>query len=105
MEYGRLGIPKERLAAFCRRWGIAELAVFGSVLREDFGPQSDLDIMITSGPETAWSLLDHLRMKRELTRLVKRRVDLFTRRAVEQSPNWTRRREILDSAEAVYAAE
>lgn len=97
-------MPIGHLAEFCQRWDIVELAVFGSVLRDDFGPESDLDILISGGPQADWSLLDHLRMTRELSELTGRRVDLFTRRAVEQSPNRMRRREILDSAEAVYVA-
>ena len=89
---------------FCQRWQIVEYAVFGSALRDDFNPDSDLDVLVSFGPDAAWSLLDHLRMEEELANLLNRDVDLLTRRSVEQSHNWLRRREILDSAEVIYGA-
>jgi predicted nucleotidyltransferase len=93
-----------QLAAFCRRWHVRELAVFGSALREDFGPQSDLDILVTFEPDVEWSLLDHARMEQELEALLGRPIDLLSKRAVERSHNWILRREILDTAEVVYAS-
>jgi predicted nucleotidyltransferase len=97
-----LDIPKQQIADFCRCWHIRELALFGSVLRDDFAPDSDLDIMITFVPEADWSLFDHLRMEQELADLLGRKIDLFSRRAVERSHNWVRRQEILNTAEVVY---
>lgn len=97
-------IPKNQIADFCRRWHISELALFGSALRDDFGPDSDLDILVTFAPEADWSLLDHLRMEQELASLLNREVDLFSRRAVEQSHNWIRRQEILGTAEVIYVS-
>ena len=92
------------ISEFCERWQIAELALFGSVLRSDFGPESDLDVLVTFSADANWGLLDHHRMKEELEMLLGREVDLLTRRAVEQSRNWLRRREILSTAQVVYAA-
>jgi predicted nucleotidyltransferase len=97
-------LPQAEIAEFCRRWQIAELALFGSVLRNDFGPESDLDVLVTFSPGADWGLLDHYQMKQELVKLFGREVDLLTRRAVEQSRNWLRRREILSTAQVVYAA-
>lgn len=97
-------IPKNQIADFCRRWHISELALFGSALRDDFGPDSDLDILVTFAAEADWSLLDHLRMEQELASLLNREVDLFSKRAVEQSHNWIRRQEILNTAEVVYVS-
>jgi predicted nucleotidyltransferase len=97
-------ISQTELDQFCRRWAISELALFGSVLREDFGPDSDIDILVTFAPEAAWGLLDHVQMELELSELLGREVDLLTRRAVERSQNPLRRREILDTARTVYAA-
>ena len=99
-----INLPRSQIANFCQRWHIRELALFGSVLRDDFGPFSDLDILVTFAPEANWSLLDHLRMEQELATLLSRKIDLFSRRAVEQSHNWMRRREILNTAEVVYGA-
>jgi predicted nucleotidyltransferase len=106
MERSRLKaiIPSREVSSFCQRWRIIEFAVFGSALRDDFGPGSDLDVLVTFDPDANWSLLDHLKMENELASLLKRDIDLFTRRAVEQSHNWLRRREILDTAEVIYAA-
>jgi predicted nucleotidyltransferase len=96
--------PVDRLAAFCRRWKIVELSLFGSALREDFRDDSDIDLLARFAPEARWSLLDHARMERELAEMLGREVDLVSRTAVEASPNWIRRREILSSARALYAA-
>ncbi len=100
----KIDISEELIARFCRRWQITELALFGSVLRDDFGPGSDVDVLVAFAPEADWSLLDHLRMEHELAELLGRPVDLLTRRAVERSHNPLRRREILGTAEVVYAA-
>jgi predicted nucleotidyltransferase len=97
-------LPQAEISEFCRRWQISELALFGSVLRDDFGPESDLDVLVTFSPNADWGLLDHYHMKQELVVLLGREVDLLTRRAVEQSRNWLRRREILSTAQVVYAA-
>jgi predicted nucleotidyltransferase len=97
-------LPQDIIADFCRRWKINEFALFGSVLRSDFGPESDLDILVTFTPEADWSLFDHVRMQQELNLLLNRKIDLFSRRAVEQSHNEPRRREILDTAQAIYVA-
>jgi len=106
MEFSqlRVQIPAREISSFCQRWQIVEFAVFGSALRDDFGPDSDLDVMVTFEPDANWSLLDHLKMEAELAGLLKRDIDLFTRRAVEQSHNWLRRQEILDTAEVIYGA-
>lgn len=100
----RLGVSPDTIAEFCRRWKITELALFGSALREDFRPDSDIDMLATFAPDAEWSLLDHVQMEEELASVCARPVDLVTRRGLERSRNWIRRREILDSAEVVYAA-
>ena len=99
-----LNLPKEQIVDFCRRWQITELAVFGSVLRDDFDPESDLDVLVTFASGADWSLLDHLRMEQELSELLGRKIDLLSKRAVEQSLNWIRRQEILSTAEVIYVS-
>ena len=86
------------------RWKVAEFSLFGSALREDFGPTSDVDVLVAFEPEARWTLVDLDRMEEELASLFGRPVDLVERRAVEQSDNYIRRRHILSSAEAVYVA-
>jgi hypothetical protein len=97
-------IPDQPLAEFCRRWKITQLALFGSALREDFGPVSDVDFLVTFAPDAQWTLFDHFHMENELVKMLGREVDLVSRKAIEESPNWIRRRAILESAETIYAA-
>ena len=92
-------LPKEKLIDFCITWKIEELSVFGSILRDDFGPESDVDLLITFASEAEWSLFDHVRMQNELEALLGRGVDLLTRQAIEHSQNWIRRAEILNTAQ------
>lgn len=96
--------PAERVAELCRRWKVAELSLFGSALRDDFRPDSDIDLLFRLKPDADWSLLDHARMERELEQLLGRRVDLVSRAAIERSPNWIRRKEILETSRPLYAA-
>ena len=96
--------PRDELAAFCERWGVAELALFGSALSDDFGPDSDVDILVSFKERARPTLLDMVRMEDELTELFGRPTDLLERGAVEASGNYIRRKAILDSAETIYAA-
>ena len=100
----RLGINEEPLIEFCRKWKITEVAIFGSALREDFGPDSDIDLLVTFDPAARWSLFDFVHAEDELEALLSRKVDLVERRAIEKSPNWIRRKHILGTARVIYAA-
>jgi uncharacterized protein len=97
-------MPHERIADFCRKWEITELSVFGSVLRDDFRPDSDIDVLVTFAPSARWSLLDLVGMEEELAAILGRKVDLVERASVEKSPNFIRRRYVLESVEPVYVA-
>jgi predicted nucleotidyltransferase len=97
-------LPRDVIEAFCRRWKIAELALFGSILRDDFGPDSDIDFLVTCAPDAGWSLMDLVGMEYELEDLLGRKVDLISRRGIERSRNWIRREEILSTARVYYAA-
>jgi hypothetical protein len=97
-------LPRAEIEAFCRRWKITELALFGSALRDDFGPESDLDLLVTFADDARWTLFHLGRMQRELQDLLGRPVDLLTRRGVEAARNPIRRRAILQSAQVIYAA-
>ncbi|HEX2091679.1 MAG TPA: nucleotidyltransferase family protein [Longimicrobiaceae bacterium] len=100
----RIEIPYERISEFCRKWNVVEFALFGSVLRDDFGPGSDVDVMVTFEPEQTPSLFEHVDMQDELAEIFGRPVDLLTRAGVEHGRNPFRKRAILDSARVVYAA-
>jgi predicted nucleotidyltransferase len=94
--------PMDKIAEFCRRWKIQEMAVFGSALRADFSPESDIDVIVAFDDTAEWSLLDHIRMQQELQAVLQRDVDLVTRRAIERSQNWIRRKEILSTASIIF---
>ena len=100
----RIEIPYERIAAFCERWSITKLALFGSVLRDDFGPDSEIDILAGFDEAARHTLFDMDRMEEELEAIFGRDVDLVSWRGVERSPNPLRRKAILQSAELVYGS-
>jgi predicted nucleotidyltransferase len=100
----RVSIPRKKLAEFCKRWKITELAFFGSVLREDFGPSSDIDLLVSFSPRTKISLFDLVRMQNELKEIFGREVDLVERGAIEKSENYIRRKNILSNTKVIYAA-
>ena len=95
-------IPKEQISDFCRKWKIAELSLFGSVLRDDFRPDSDIDVLVTFSHDAEWSLLDHMAMEEELSAIFGRKVDLVSRKAIERSENYIRRNAILETAQPYY---
>ncbi len=97
-------VPMDKIKEFCRKRQIAELSFFGSILRDDFTPDSDVDVLVRFAPETHYGMFDLVEMELELQELLGRKVDLIEREAIEQTPNYIRRREILSSAEVVYAA-
>ncbi len=97
-------LPLNEIAAFCRKWNILEFSLFGSVLREDFSPTSDIDVLVLFHPDTHYSFFDLVHMQDELKEIFGREVDLVSKRGIEASRNPIRRKEILESAEVVYAA-
>ena len=90
-------------AEFCRGWLIAELAEFGSAIREDYDSESDIDLLVSFAPEARWSLLDHIEIEEEFSKLLGRPVDLVSKKAVTRSDNWIRRKSILENAQIIYA--
>lgn len=98
----KIQLPQQAIAEFCQRWQIKEFYVFGSVLREDFRPDSDVDVLVTFTPDAPWNLLDLVKMQQELKQIVGREVDLIEKKVVEQSSNWIRRNEILSTAQILY---
>jgi len=89
---------------FCRRWKVSELSLFGSVLRRDFRPDSDIDFLITFAPNARIGLFDLVHMENELKEIFGRKVDLVERRAIEKSENYIRRKNILSNTKVIYAA-
>ena len=96
--------PPEHIAAFCRKWGVVELSLFGSALREDFRPDSDVDILVRFAAEIQYGMFDFVHMQEELTGLIGRPVDLVDVKAVERSENYVRRAHIMENREVLYVA-
>lgn len=94
-------ISAEDLAALCRKWRIAEMSLFGSVLGADFRPTSDIDVLVRFDREADWSTLDLIDLQQELSEMFRRTVDLVEELALR---NPYRRRSILSNRKIVYAA-
>ena len=99
-----LEASREEITSFCERWQVTQLAVFGSALREDFGPDSDIDLLVSFDEGARHTLFDMVRMEEELKKIFGREVDLVERAGVEQSRNHIRREAILQSTETIYAS-
>ena len=100
----RISLDHSAIAAFSQRWELVELALFGSVLRDDFRPDSDIDVLVTFAPGRRPSLDDLLDMQVELEALFGRKVDLMERRGLERDRNYLLRQHILTHSEPVYVA-
>ena len=100
-SHARMSLPLNTIESFCRKWNVEELALFGSVLREDFSPKSDIDVLVTFAPQAGLSLFDFVEMQEELEGILHRKVDLVSRRGLR---NPFRRHEILRTRQVVYAA-
>jgi uncharacterized protein len=103
MKLKHIKLPIDQIQEFCDRWQITEFALFGSVLRDDFRPDSDLDVLVTFAVNAPWNLLDLVTMQQQLESIVGRKIDLIEKRVVEQSENWIRRKEILSTATVIYS--
>jgi predicted nucleotidyltransferase len=97
----RIPASSEQISAFCHRWKITEFALFGSVLRDDFHADSDIDILLTFSPDSRWSLFDWVDMKDELETLLQRRVDIVDKEGLK---NPYRRHEILHTQQVIYVS-
>jgi predicted nucleotidyltransferase len=97
----RLQISQQAIAQFCQRWKISEFALFGSVLRDDFRPDSDIDVLLEFFPNDGWSLFDMMNLQRELEVMFGRKVDVAEKDALK---NPYRRAEILKTCQVIYAA-
>ena len=101
MQRKKFRIPRKKIAEFCKRWSITEFSVFGSVLRDDFRPDSDVDVMVSIDPKAHIGLFEIAEMQIELEKMFKRPVDLVEKEGLRNS---YRRSEILSTAKVVYAA-
>jgi len=104
MGRNNFNIPRERIAEFCLRHQVKRIDLFGSALREDFRPDSDVDLLIDFKSGADPSLMDLAEMEDELARIIGRKVDLVERQSVEGSANYIRRSRVLNSLEPIYVA-
>jgi uncharacterized protein len=100
----QVAVNRERIEPFCRKWRIVELRLFGSALRAELTPESDVDVLAAFEPDAHWTLFDLVQMQDELKEIFGRDVDLISRRGIETSRNYLRRKAILSSAEVLYVA-
>lgn len=94
-----IALDRSRIADFCRKWKIIRMAFFGSVLRQDFRPDSDVDVMVAFNPDSQWSLFDVVDMKLELEKMFKRDVDIVEDGTIK---NPIKLRCINENLEVVY---
>ena len=94
-------IDRERIAEFCQKWKIVEFALFGSILRVDFRPDSDVDVLVTFAPDGGITFDNRVEMLDELSAIFGRKVDLVEKKAIH---NPFRRHAILTTKEIVYVA-
>jgi predicted nucleotidyltransferase len=104
MSIPAIDLPIAEIADLCRKYHVTELALFGSALRDDFRPDGDVDLLVTFDENASIGLFEFAELQIELGNLIGRDVDLISRRGVEQSENWIRRREILGSSSVIYGS-
>ena len=97
----QLDMDRDQIAAFCEKWRITEFAIFGSMLGDDFGPNSDVDVLVTFEEGAPWSLWELFTMQDELRETFGRDVDLVEKKAIK---NPFRRHHILSNYEVIHAA-
>lgn len=102
MKLKNIELPIDQIKAFCDRWQIIEFALFGSVLRDDFRSDSDIDVMVQFDANAHPTFFDLSNMEDELKTIFHRDVDLVTRKGIESSRNYLRRQAILSSAQVIY---
>ena len=100
MRFHKIDLPKEKIVNFCQRWKIAEFALFGSVLRDDFRPDSDIDVLVSFAADCGYSLFDLAQMQEELKIILSNEVDLVEKASLQ---NPFRRHSILNNMEVIYA--
>lgn len=99
----KISLDMVKIKAFCEKWKIIEFSLFGSVLTDEFRPDSDVDVMVKFVEPAIWSLKDLDRMEDKLTEIIGRKADLSTKPSIEHMRNYIRRNSILSGAKIIYA--
>ena len=95
-------LKNKKIEQFCQQWQIEELALFGSVLREDFNSKSDIDVLVSFAEDAKITFFDLDKIEQQLSKIFNRPVDVVTKRAIEKSHNWIRKKNILENAKIIY---
>lgn len=98
----RLNLKTTEIKQICQQWQITELALFGSVLREDFRSDSDIDVLVSFAENAKITFFDLDAIENQLSQLFNRPVDLVTKKAIQKSHNWIRRQNILNDSQVIY---
>ena len=102
IQIKNIDIPLKKIENFCTNWQVIEFALFGSVLRDNFRSDSDIDVIVEFDVNAHPTFLNLEEMEIELETIFDRKVDLITRQGIENSRNYLRRQEILSSAQIIY---
>lgn len=97
-----INLEIDKISEICQQWQIEELALFGSVLREDFNHDSDVDVLVSFTENAKITFFDLDLIESELSQLFKRPVDIVTKRSIEQTHNWIRKNNILKNSQIIY---
>jgi uncharacterized protein len=101
MKQIRITLPQKKIGDFCLKWKILEMALFGSVLSDEFHLDSDIDVLVSFKDDDGWGLFDFVDMIDELQDIFGRKVDLVEKDSLR---NPFRRQAILAGNEVIYAA-
>ena len=101
----RLKLSQEDITNICEEWNIRKLSLFGSILRDDFNENSDIDLLIQFEPDARQGLLMLAKLKHHLEDMTQRSVDVVVQESVENSENWIRKQEILNTAQVIYCQQ
>jgi len=105
IENLKIALPLEKIIVLCQKYGVKELSIFGSVLRDDFCPDSDIDLLVLFQNDDYGPWMSKIMdLEMELSDLIGHKVDLIIKKGVEKSENYIRRRHILSTARLIYAA-
>lgn len=104
MTIRNINIQEEQLAEICKKFKIRELTIFGSALREDFNEKSDVDLLVEFNPNSGISLFDVVDLKEALESFLGREVDIVSKKAIQRSRNYLKKKAILDNYMVIYAS-
>jgi len=95
---------EEKIKDFCKKWGISEFSIFGSYIRNELREDSDVDVLISFKDNVKYTLFDMVHIQKELENMFERKVDVITKKGLENSRNHIRKKAIFNEAKLIYAS-